>query len=163
MLVIRSGVLGGVFLVVGCGSSSSSSSTPSLYQTWEVFNSATGEGQGLTFDSNGNYVHEVLQELTVNGTLSNNLETEIETGTFVLNGTGSMTLTPVQWTCSGTYAPYAATYTFSGGALLFSVSGTLLDLSVDTTPASQANGVQLTEGCFESSGFVQQALAPVSQ
>jgi hypothetical protein len=146
---------------VGCGSSSGSSGPPSLYNTWFEANGSTGFGQGLTFKADGSYVHSVIQVVN-----SSTDDAEVEQGTFTLAGDGhTMTLTPVQWTCSGPLPAYTAMYTFNGSNLVFSVQGTVLDLVVDTvspTSVNNGNGFQLLEGCFTQSGFVQQALAPVT-
>jgi hypothetical protein len=155
MLMIRVGVLASVLLMAGCGSSSSGSSTPSLYQTWEDL-SANGEnGQFLVFSQSGGYVHSILATTSS----ANVFDAEIEQGTFTISGQ-TMTLTPTQWTCTGAYAPYTATFNISGQTLEFVVNGAILGLQPDTATAGQGT---LVEGCFGSTGgFTQQALAPVS-
>jgi hypothetical protein len=143
-----------VAALVGCGASSGSK-TPSLNQTWVEASAATSSGQGLTFTSDGKYEHQVISVLS-----ANTFDDEIELGTFTLSPDGhTMTLTPEQWTCSGNLASYTATVSFTGGNLVFAVSGTVLELEPDTATASQG---QITEGCFTTNGFVANALAPVS-
>ena len=139
--------------VVGCGSSSGSN-PPSLYNLW-IESSSASQGQTVEFKNDGTYGHANLSLVT-----SNSANAEVETGTFALAGDGkTMTLTPQQWSCTGSYAPYTATYSFAGNDLIFTVPGHVFDMQIDTAGPEQSS---LTEGCFTSSGFIPQALAPVT-
>jgi hypothetical protein len=142
--------------LVGC-SSSSNSGAPSLTNTvWLETNANGTSGQSIDFKSDGTYEHSDL--VLTSATTGN---AQIEKGTYVITSPGNMALTPQQWTCTGTYAPYTATYAFSGNTLVFSpsVAATVLDFVVDTA-SPLATGEQITEGCFTTTGFVQQGFGP---
>jgi hypothetical protein len=141
-------------LVAAACSSSSGGGTPSLDGTWYYVNASGTAGAGATFKGDGTYL---LQELVLTSSSTGN--DQMETGTFV-DSSGTLTLTPKQWSCPGPDAIYKLSYSFNGGNLVLAQPSGVIIMQPDTQTGSTG---AITIGCFDSSGnFKASPLAAVS-
>lgn len=149
---MRIAILGGALftLAVGCGGSKET--TPSLYSTW--YEAQSTYGIGLTLTGSGTYVLQTI--LPTGGTT---FEDQVEKGSFVKDG-ATLTFTPLEWTCTATGPgqPWTATYSQYGNNLELATTSVVYGFTLDTATLSQG---QITLGCFTSTGFVAQPLAPL--
>lgn len=154
MGIMRLLPLAAVALLAGCGSSSSPAAPELVGTTWQSDNGSNTVATSYQFDSNGNYIRQVLALVSANGA-----EVSAETGTYTVSG-NTISLTPQQSTCPGADPPYTATYSFSGGDLVMNISGTIDTFIVDAS-AGSATGFQIQEGCFTTTGFAAMQLTAV--
>ena len=136
-------------------SSGSGGGSPSLDGKWEYIDSAGTAGDGVTFNSDGTYVLQVLQL-----TSSTSGNDEVEKGTFTVSG-NTITATPKEWSCPGPDTVSTMTYSFQGSSLALALPSGILILQPNTSPP--ATNASIVIGCFDSSGnFKPEPLASVT-
>jgi hypothetical protein len=145
-------VMGGLlFAVIGCGSSSPEEQ---LAGTWTY--TSGNSGVGLTFDTDGTYVAQVLQL-----TSATSGDDEVEKGTYVATS-NQITWTPQEYTCPGPDPVYVTPYSFSGGNLVIVTPGSAAVVTLVRETSSGGGNSSLVFGCFQSGSFAAESLAPVS-
>lgn len=127
---------------------------PSIYGDWIYVSSDGCTGTGLSVKEDGTYV---LSQLEL--TSPNSANVQNETGTFDIVASGNAEVTPQQSSCRGPDPAFHVTFDVIDGDLevAFPTGVTLFQPNTAAPSGSFAD----TLGCFASTGFAVQPLAPV--